>query len=315
MNQPILLTGGSGMVGKNLLDVASVRDLSVAAPASQELDLRDYQATVAYLRQLRPTVIIHAAGKVGGIQANIDAPVSFLTDNWDMGRNIVLAARETAVPYLLNLGSSCMYPRNSPNALKEEEVLAGPLESTNEGYALAKCAVLRLCQYVERETPRCQYKTIIPCNIYGPYDKFDPRRSHLVPAVIHKLHHAKVAGHEEVEIWGDGTARREFMFAGDLVDAILAAVERFDGFPSVMNVGVGDDLSVEDYYRAMAEVVGFTGRFRFDRTKPVGMMRKLLDVSKARAWGWEARTSLSTGLRATYDHYLTTGFADAVPAG
>lgn len=308
----ILLTGGSGMVGRNLLDAARARGAEIIAPASREVNLLDADSVVRYLRWLKPDCIVHAAGRVGGIQANIKEPVAFLVENWDMGRNLLMAARQEGVTRVINLGSSCMYPRNSQGALKETDVLSGVLEPTNEGYALAKIAVARLCEYISRESPEYRYKTLIPCNIYGPYDKFDPARSHLVPAVIHKLHRAWTAGEPAVTIWGDGTARREFMYAGDLADAILMAIERFDTLPALMNVGIGQDWSVDEYYATAAGIIGYSGCFRHDLTKPVGMARKLTDVAIAARWGWCAKTSLAAGLRATYEYYLDSGAEDAV---
>lgn len=301
---PILLTGGTGMVGRNLLDIAAERNIEIVAPTSREFDLRNFDAVRGFLRDLQPSCVVHAAGRVGGIQANIREPVAFLVDNWDMGKNLLMAARETNVKRVLNLGSSCMYPRNSPDALREEEVLTGQLEPTNEGYALAKCAVARLGDYISRETPDFQYKTLIPCNLYGRYDKFDPQHSHLVPAIIHKLHQAKITGNDVVDIWGDGTARREFLYAGDLADAILTSIERFDALPGLLNIGLGHDYEVNEYYRTAADVIGYKGQFVHDRSKPVGMSRKLVDISRASELGWNAKTSLVDGLRATYDYYL-----------
>ncbi|TSP12404.1 GDP-L-fucose synthase family protein [Cupriavidus campinensis] len=301
---PILITGGTGMVGRNLLDLAKARQIDVVAPSSRELDLRNFDAVRGFLRELQPACVVHAAGRVGGIQANIREPVAFLVENWDMGRNLLMAAREAGVQRVMNLGSSCMYPRNSPNALREEEVLTGQLEPTNEGYAIAKCAVARLCDYINRESPECHYKTLIPCNLYGKYDKFDPQHSHLVPAIIHKVHEAKTSGRQEVDIWGDGKARREFLYATDLADAILVLAERFDELPGLLNIGLGRDYEVNEYYQAAAEVVGYSGRFVHDLSKPVGMSRKLVDIGRATELGWVAKTSLVDGLRATYDYYL-----------
>lgn len=311
----ILLTGGGGMVGRNLLEVAAARNIEIIAPSSRDLDLVDRSAVARYLEYLKPDCVVHAAGRVGGIQANLREPVLFLVQNWDMGRNLIMASRDAGVKQLINLGSSCMYPRNSPDALREEDVLTGALEPTNEGYAIAKCAVARLCDYIQRENPDYHYKTLIPCNLYGRYDKFDPAHSHLVPAVIHKLHRAKEDGVPAVEIWGDGSARREFMYVGDLANAILTALDRFDTLPNLMNVGLGYDSAVNDYYRVGAQVVGYTGEFKHDLTRPVGMMRKLTDVSRARDWGWSAKTSLEDGLRATYSYYLESGVANVLSAG
>lgn len=301
----VLLTGGSGMVGRNVAEFRAASDWNVVAPSSRELDLRDARATADFVQRLKPDVVIHAAGRVGGIQANIAAPVDFLVTNLDLGRNIVMAARAAGVRRLINLGSSCMYPREAANPLHEASVLQGELEPTNEGYALAKIAIARLCQYISRETPEFAYKTLIPCNLYGPHDKFDPKHSHLVPAIIHKVHTARMQQLPEVEIWGDGTARREFMFAGDLADAIWRAVETFETLPDMMNVGVGRDHSVNDYYRIAAQVIGWQGRFVHDTSKPAGMRQKLVSVERQTAWGWAPRTGLEEGIRTTYQHYLS----------
>lgn len=299
----ILLTGASGMVGRNLLEHPAAQQHQWLIPCHTDLDLADFEAVCHFVDQQQPDLIIHAAGRVGGIQANMREPVRFLVENLDMGRNVLLAAAQVGVPKLLNIGSSCMYPRNRDEALKEEDVLTGELEPTNEGYALAKIAVARLAEYISREQPSLHYKTVIPCNLYGRHDKFDPRWSHLIPAVIHKLHEAKVTGAEEVEIWGSGEARREFLYAGDLAGALLQAADRMEELPKLMNIGLGNDYSVNEYYQAAAEVVGFTGKFVHDLTKPVGMSRKLTNVSKAHEWGWQASTSLKEGLAKTYDYY------------
>lgn len=300
----VLLTGGNGMVGRNVLEHACAARHQLLAPSSAELDLRDAVAVRRYLGANRPDLIIHAAGRVGGIQANIAEPVRFLVENLDIGRNVVGAAFELGIPRLLNIASSCMYPRNAPNPLREELILQGELEPTNEGYALAKIVATRLCQYVSRERPELLYRTLIPCNIYGRHDNFSPARSHLVPAVLHKLHQAVTRGEREVEIWGDGTVRREFMFAGDVADCIWRAAESMDTLEPVLNVGLGTDHTINEYYEIAAGVVGFQGRFVHDLGKPVGMARKVVDVARLRAWGWTARTPLVDGLRVAYQYYL-----------
>jgi GDP-L-fucose synthase len=300
----ILLSGGGGMVGRNLLEHAAIGEYDMIAPRSGELDLRDFDAVQTYVNKHQPDMVIHAAGKVGGIQANMREPVAFLMDNLDMGRNIVWASRQAGVKRLINLGSSCMYPRNHSEPLSEEMVLKGELEPTNEGYALAKVVTARLCEYIMREDTSYQYKTLIPCNLYGRHDKFDPAHSHLIPAIIHKVHLAKQAGQASVEIWGDGTARREFMYAGDLADAIVRVIKEFDALPVVMNVGLGYDYTINEYYRAAADVMGYTGQFVHDLSKPVGMARKLVSVEKQKAWGWAAKSDLRAGIERTYEFYM-----------
>lgn len=300
----ILLTGGGGMVGQNLLEHSAIKDFEVIAPRSSELNLLDYCAVHSYLHKTQPDMVIHAAGKVGGIQANMREPVRFLMDNLDMGRNIVWAAHEAGIKQLINLGSSCMYPRNHDEPLDEDLVLKGELEPTNEGYALAKITTAKLCEYIMREDASYQYKTLIPCNLYGRFDKFDPVHSHLIPAIIHKVYRAKQTGQASVEIWGDGTARREFMYAGDLADALVQAINAFNTLPDLMNVGLGYDYTINKYYEAVADVLGYAGGFIHDLSKPVGMARKLVSIERQQIWGWTARNTLREGIAKTYEYYL-----------
>ena len=300
----ILLTGSTGLVGRNLLEHPDIGCFELLLPTHSELNLIDYSAVKAYLLMHKPDMVIHAAGTVGGIQANMREPVRFLLENLDMGRNLVWAARQTGVTRLINLGSSCMYPAHAPNPLCEESILTGGLEPTNEGYALAKIVVARLCEYITREDPGYQYKTLVPCNLYGRWDNFDPVHSHLIAAAIHKIHEAKLAGRSEVEIWGDGSARREFMCAADLADSLVKSVRQFDAMPLIMNVGLGRDYTVNDYYKVVAEVIGYSGSFVHDQSKPVGMKQKVVSVERLSAWGWQSKMSLRDGLVATYDYYL-----------
>ncbi|HHT9158335.1 MAG TPA: GDP-L-fucose synthase family protein [Candidatus Brocadiaceae bacterium] len=303
----VLLTGASGMVGRNFLEHPEACNFEILAPSGSGLNLLDYATVKEYLINFKPDIVIHAAGKVGGIQANIREPVRFLLENLDMGRNLVWAAHETGIKKLINIGSSCMYPRNAPNPLKEDMILHGELEPTNEGYALAKIAVARLCEYIVRENPEYQYKTLIPCNLYGRWDKFDPSNSHLVPAIIKKVHDAIIANGKEVGIWSSGTARREFMYAGDMADCLVHAIRNFNSLPLSMNVGLGYDYTIDEYYRITAEVIGFKGKFVHDLSKPEGMRQKLVDVSRLKSFGWQAKTSLEEGIEKTYKFYLERG--------
>jgi GDP-L-fucose synthase len=300
----VLLTGGRGMVGKNILEHPAAKHFELLAPTSSDLDLCDFAKTQAYLSHHSPEFVIHAAGLVGGIQANMARPVDFLVENVDLGRNVIMASRAVGVKKLLNLSSSCMYPRNAENPLTEDLILQGELEPTNEGYALAKIFAMRLCEYLHKEDDSLQYKTFIPCNLYGCYDKFDPKHSHLIPAIIHKVHLAKIACQNTVEIWGDGTARREFMYAGDLADAVLRAISNFVTVPNLMNVGLGFDHTINEYYEAVAKVVGWNGKFVHNLSKPVGMKQKLVSIDRQNKWGWSAATSLEKGISKAYDYYL-----------
>lgn len=305
----LLLTGGSGLVGHNLREHPQSDTIDIIAPSRKEMDLFDYGSVVSFIRRNAPDMIVHAAGTVGGIHANMSEPVRFLVENLDMGRNIVLAAREAGVRRLINLGSSCIYPHAAPNPLREESLLSAQLEPTNEGYALAKIAVLKLCEYISRENPQFQYKTLLPCNLYGRWDKFDAKHSHLIAAIIQKIDHACNHGETSVEIWGDGTARREFMYAGDLADCLMKGVERFDELPPLANVGIGHDYTINEYYQAVADVIGFKGEFVHDLSKPVGMKQKVVSVEKLSAWGWRAQTALRDGIALTYRFYSEAGQA------
>lgn len=301
----ILITGGNGMVGKNILEHQKASNYEILAPSSSELNLRDFDSVNNYIKQNKPDIIIHAAGLVGGIQANMARPVDFLVYNLDMGRNIIMAAKENGVNYFLNMASSCMYPREAQNPLQEELILKGELEPTNEGYAIAKVVATRLCEYIVKENPALQYKTVIPCNLYGKYDKFSPEHSHMVPAVIKKIYDAKQNNAAEIDIWGDGLARREFMYTGDLADFVFYALDNFEKMPQNINVGLGFDYTINEYYEAIAEAIGFTGKFVHDLSKPIGMKQKLIDDSKLKQFGWKHQTTLQQGIKKTLDYFKT----------
>lgn len=299
----VLITGSRGLVGSNIVEAAPKYNLNLLTPSRKELDLTDYQATLKYIEESSPDVIIHAAGVVGGIQANIDEPFKFTNDNLLMGINLINAALKCNVRDLINLGSSCMYPKEAENPLSENVLFSGALEPTNEGYAIAKLTVAKLCQFASKECD-VNYKTLIPCNLYGKYDKFDSVKSHMIPAVIMKTHRCKVEGLNNIDIWGDGTARREFMFAGDLAEFILSNLNKVESLPDMMNIGVGKDYSIEEFYKIISEVIGFTGKFSFDLSKPAGMKQKLVDVKKQNELGWTPKVGLKEGIIETYNYYL-----------
>jgi GDP-L-fucose synthase len=300
----ILITGAKGMVGRNIAEYSAMQKFDLLTPSSQVLNLLDRSAIDYYLTTHQPDLIIHCAGVVGGIQANISNPVKFLVDNTQIGMNLIMSARENNVKQLINMSSSCMYPRVAENPLKESLILQGELEPTNEGYAIAKITSTRLCEYIVKENASYQYKTVIPCNLYGKYDKFDPKHSHMIPAVIKKVADAKKQGLDRIDIWGDGTARREFMYAEDLANFISYAIDHFQEMPQNINVGLGHDYTINKYYQAVATIVGYEGSFVHDLTKPVGMKQKLIDDSLLKIFGWQYKTSLEDGLKQTYQFYL-----------
>lgn len=301
--QRLFVTGGGGLVGRNLLAHPGMADWQVLAPARADLDLEDAATLRGWLSRHRPDAVVHAAGLVGGIAANMAAPARYLAVNARIGLNLIEACRAAGIQVLINLSSSCVYPAALGRDLREEQILTGALEPTNEGYALAKIMAMRLIEYALRETPELGWRTLVPCNLYGPHDRFDPARAHLLPAIIHKLHRARAESAASVEIWGDGTARREFMYAPDLADAILRAVADPHALPPVMNIGIGQDHAINDYYRIAAEVIGWHGRFTHDLSRPVGMAQKLLSVTRQRDWGWAPATGLRDGIAATSAWY------------
>ena len=301
----VLLTGATGMVGRNILAHTKSKDYEFITPPSKELNLLEKRNITVYLEQHKPDFIIHAAGIVGGIHANINNPAKFLVENMQMGLNLLTAAKDNDIRRLLNLGSSCMYPRGNESRLKESMILTGELEPTNEGYALAKIASAKLCEYINKEEPEFQYKTAIPCNLYGKYDKFDEKNSHMIPAVIKKIVSAIETGSSEVDIWGDGEARREFMYAEDLADFIFYAIENFSNMPQYINVGLGHDYTITEYYKVIAKTLGYKGTFVYDKSKPVGMRRKLIDNTVLAEFGWSNKVDLESGISQTCRYFLS----------
>lgn len=300
----ILVTGSSGMVGSAVLRVLNLQGgkYEIFSPSHKELDLLDKEKTQEYMENLKPDAIVHAAAKVGGIQSNIDEQVQYILQNTYISSHVIEAALNAGVKNLLNLGSSCMYPKDRA-LLTEDLLLDGKLEPTNEGYALAKINAAMLCKSISNQY-KLNYKTLIPCNLYGPNDNFDLITSHMIPGVIHKIHNAKIDDAPEVAIWGDGTARREFMFVDDLADFILVALENIDQLADMTNIGLGYDHSINEYYQEIAKMIGYQGKFKHHLDKPVGMKQKLLDISRAKKLGWQPKYTLQTGLKKTYENFL-----------
>ncbi len=310
-NNRIFISGHRGLVGSALrrrLALAGFRNIIVRSRS--ELDLRDQTSVDEFFESERPDYVFHAAGTVGGIRANDSRPAEFLRDNLHMAANMIDAAWRNGVKKLLFLGSSCIYPKHAPQPLREECLLEGGLEPTNQWYAMAKLAGLKMCQAYRR-----QYGfnaiALLPTNLYGPDDNFDLESAHVLPALLRKIDEAHAARARSVPVWGSGTPRREFMYVDDLADACLYTMERYDG-EEPLNVGWGSDLTIGELAQGLARVVGFEGRFEFDRSKPDGTPRKVLDTSKLTALGWRPRVDLPTGLALTYDWYCRSARRTAV---
>ena len=299
----VYVAGHRGLVGSALVRALEGAGVGkVFGWSSSELDLRDRDATFTAIHEARPDVIIDAAAKVGGIMANSTYPVEFQRDNLLIQTNVMDAAHATDVDRLLFLGSSCIYPRMASQPIRESSLMTGPLEPTNQAYAMAKIAGI---SYIEAH--RTQYGrhwiSAMPTNLYGPGDNFDLQSSHVLPAFIRRFHEAKVAGAGAVTVWGTGSPRREFLHVDDLAQACLLLLQVYDSHETI-NVGLGDDLPIKELAETVADVIGFQGAIEWDTSKPDGMPRKLLDTSRINALGWEPRIPLRDGVASTYEWYL-----------
>jgi GDP-L-fucose synthase len=298
----VLVAGHGGMVGSALTRRLADMGCDVLTAGRGEVDLRRQEATEAWLGARRPDAVFVAAATVGGILANDTRPAEFLYDNLMIAGNLVEASRRAGVKKLLFLGSSCIYPRLAPQPMREEALLTGPLEPTNQWYAVAKIAGLKLCAAYRRQYG-ADFISAQPTNLYGPGDTYDLQASHVVPALMSKTHHAKVTGASQVEIWGTGTPKREFLHVDDLADALVFLMERYSDELQI-NVGWGEDVSIRELAELIAEVVGYTGGFSYATEKPDGTPRKLLDVSRLSAMGWRPRIALKDGLAGAYRWFV-----------
>ena len=301
----VLITGGAGMLGRALATAWSEErpEDEVVALTRADADLRDRDRVTAAYRSAAPDLVLHTAARVGGIAANIAAPVEFLADNLLIDTNVIETARANGVRDLVYFGSSCMYPRDYRQPLVESDVLAAPLEPTNEGYAIAKIAGAKLTEYVSRQDG-LNYRVLIPSNLYGPHDHFGSTGSHLAAAALYKAHIAKSEGAEAIDVWGDGTARREFTYVGDLSSWVARDAANIADWPALMNVGLGRDYSVAEFYREALATVGYEAQLRLDPTKPAGMHQKLMDSSLAAEHGWEPSTDITEGMALAYAAFL-----------
>ncbi|RYG61062.1 GDP-L-fucose synthase [bacterium] len=302
-NAKIYVAGHRGLVGGALIRRLEREGFdNLLTATSKELDLRDQNATFAFFEKEQPEYVILAAAKVGGILANSTYPAQFIYENMMIAANVIEASHRFGVKKLLNLGSSCIYPKLAPQPLREEYLLTGPLEETNRAYAVAKIAAIELCDHY-RTQYGSDFISGMPTNLYGPYDNFDLKNSHVLPAMLRKTHDAKIAGAPSVEIWGTGSPLREFLHSDDLADACFFLLENYSA-PGPINIGTGVDLSIRDLAFLVKDIVGFEGEIVFNTDKPDGTPRKLMDVSKLAEAGWSAKISLREGITDTYQWFL-----------
>jgi len=299
----LLIFGARGMVGSALVRVANQRGYTdILAPSSRDLDLLNQAATYAYLQEHRPDAVIVAAAKVGGIHANSTYPAEFMLQNLAIAQNTIDGAYKAGVQRLIFLGSTCIYPKFAEQPIKEESLLTSALEPTNEAYAIAKIAGLKMCEYYRRQYGVC-YHSAMPTNLYGQGDNYHPQNSHVLPALIRRFHEAKANHTAEVAIWGTGTPLREFLHADDAADGILHLLE-FENPPEWVNLGCGTDISIGDLARLVRDAVGYEGELTFDTSKPDGTPRKLTDISKIKETGWAPKIPIEQGVAMAYQSFL-----------
>ena len=298
----IFVTGHAGMVGSAIVRRLAGENCDVVFAARRDLDLRQSHEVDRYMAQARPDAVFVAAGKVGGIGANSAFPADFIADNLAIGLNTIRAAHRYDVKKLVYLGSSCIYPRLAPQPMTPDMLLSGPLEPTNQWYAVAKIASIKLCE-AYRSQHGADFVSVMPTNIYGPGDNYHPENSHVPAALVRRIHEAKLSGATSVSVWGTGSPRREFLTVDDLADACVFVMKCYSE-PQFLNVGTGEDITIADFARLVADVVGYRGPIDFDTSRPDGTPRKLLDVSPINALGWRATTPLRDGLQQMYADFL-----------
>lgn len=298
----VWVAGHNGLVGSALMRRLAQENCQILSVSKDDLDLRDQAGVKAWMNENKPEVVILAAARVGGILDNATHPAAFLYDNLIIEVNVIHGAYEAGVEKLLFLGSSCIYPKDAKNPIKEEVLLTGPLEPSNESYAVAKIAGLKMCQ-AYRQQYGCDFISAMPCNLYGPGDRFDLSASHVIPALMMKAHEAKVSRAKQVDVWGSGKPRREFLYVDDLADALVFLLKNYSG-NSPVNVGAREDVTIAELANMVAETVGFEGDLAFDLSKPDGVSQKRIDASRIQRQGWLPKTDLKSGLAQTYAWYV-----------
>ncbi|WP_439369416.1 GDP-L-fucose synthase [Bradyrhizobium sp. DASA03120] len=298
----VYVAGHRGMVGSALVRRLAAEDVQLVTVARGELDLRNQAAVFDWFARVRPQVVFLAAAKVGGIVANDTLRAEFIYDNIAIAANVIQAARQNGAEKLMFLGSSCIYPKLAPQPLREDSVLTGPLEPTNEPYAIAKIAGIKMVE-AYRSQYGCDFISVMPTNLYGPGDNYHPEMSHVVAALIRRFHEAKMAGAKSVVVWGTGTPRREFLYVDDMADACVHLMKTYSS-AELVNIGTGEDITIAEFARLVADIVGYSGEISFDTSRPDGTPRKLLDVSRLDKLGWRATTSLKDGIGRAYRAFI-----------
>jgi GDP-L-fucose synthase len=299
----VYVAGHRGMVGSAIARRLEREDVKLVTVDRREVDLRSQAAVFDWFAKARPQIVFLAAAKVGGIVANDTLRAEFIYDNIAIAANVIHAAHQNGAEKLMFLGSSCIYPKLAPQPLREDSVLTGPLEPTNEPYAIAKIAGIKMVE-AYRAQYGCDFISVMPTNLYGPGDNYHPELSHVVAALIRRFHEAKVSGAKNVVVWGTGTPRREFLYVDDMADACVHLMKTYSG-AELVNIGTGEDITIAEFARVVAEIVGYRGEISFDTSRPDGTPRKLLDVSRLEGLGWRATTSLHDGLTRAYAAYLS----------
>ena len=298
----IWVAGHRGMVGSAMVRRLQTEDCEIITATRAEVDLLDKAATADFCKQHAPDSVLMCAAMVGGIKANTDYPVDFLLQNLELQNNVLMAAHNSDVDRLVFLGSTCIYPRDAEQPLREEALLTGPLETTNEWYAIAKIAGIKLCQALRQQYGR-HYISVMPSNLYGPGDNYHPEHSHVVAALLRKFHEAKQNGSDEVIVWGTGTPRREFLYVDDMANACITVLKSYDA-AEIINVGVGHDITIAELAETIAKTIDYQGTLRFDPSYPDGTPRKLVDNTKLAALGWQPKMLLADGLRLAYKDFM-----------
>ena len=304
MIKKILITGSKGMLAKNIIDDSRFKRFKLLKLSRENFNLKDNKKLIKFLKKFRPDLIIHCAAKVGGIGDNFNNNLTYLRENVEINNSVILSAKEAGIKKFINFGSSCMYPITAKKPLKENSISINDLEKTNVGYALSKIISLETCKIVNKDN-KFSYKTIIPCNLYGPHDNFNLEKGHMLQSAIKKIYTAKRKKLTSIEMWGSGNAKREFMYIKDLVDFILILINKFNKSPDIINVGTGKEYSINKYYQSILEILNFNPKIIRLKNKPEGQMSKVLNIKVSKKLGWINNTGLKEGIRKTLKYYIT----------